>query len=100
MSDKKDLYVMYCQVASSLYFFAQSEELRSKKQVVWSITTYYYSIVYAARFLCYLHFQKYPTGHAELRDLFSGSNLTNKKSWSLNGTQNESYDYNQFKNSL
>ena len=100
MTEKKHLYTMYCQVASSLYSYAQSEELRAKKQVVWSITTYYYSIVYAARFLCYLSFRKYPTGHPELRKLFLGENLTNKWSWSLSGNQNESYDYDLFKNSL
>ncbi len=65
-------YVLICLALSSMHdrFLAVEERLGGSKN--WSTTMSYYSIVHAARFLCFQALGDFPKGHGALANLLSG----------------------------
>jgi len=65
-------YVMLCLALASIHDHFVAAEERRRKNLNWSATMAYYSMVHAARFLCFLAFGDFPTNHAKLAQLMTG----------------------------
>lgn len=64
-------YVAFCLLMSSVQDFILGQKERESKNLNWSATCSYYSLVHGGRLLCFLAFGDYPTSHAKLRSVLS-----------------------------
>lgn len=79
-SDQK-FYASFCILASACSDYAVGVELRFRRKLNWACTVLYYSLVHAARLMCFVETGDFPTGHNELGELFRRGVRTVHSSW-------------------
>jgi len=68
-------YVSFCLLLSAIQDHLTGISLRNNRNLNWSVTANYYSIVHSVRMLFFLYFGDFPTSHSALRGL--GANHRN-----------------------
>ncbi|HXF05619.1 MAG TPA: hypothetical protein VNM72_09410 [Blastocatellia bacterium] len=68
-------YTAFCLLESACGDYAIGVDLYLQRKLNWACTVFYYSLVHAARLLCFLAEGDFPTGHSALGDLFTRGNV-------------------------
>ena len=80
-SRDQKFYTAFCILASACSDYAVGAELRLHKKLNWACTVLYYSLVHAARLICFVETGDFPTGHNQLGKLFMCGSWRVGNSW-------------------
>ena len=80
-SRDQEFYTAFCILASACSDYAVGAELKLRKKLNWACTVLYYSLVHAARLICFVETGDFPRGHKELRELFERGSRRLRGSW-------------------
>jgi hypothetical protein len=67
-------YIGFCLLMSSVQDFILGQKEQKSRNLNWSATCSFYSLVHGGRLLSFLGLGDYPRQHSELGDFLSGSN--------------------------
>ena len=74
-------YTAFCILASACSDYAVGAEFKLHKKLNWACTVLYYSLVHAARLVCFVETGDFPTGHSQLGELFRQGRQRGGRSW-------------------
>lgn len=80
-SRDQKFYTAFCMLVSSCSDYAVGADLKLRKNLNWACTVLYYSLVHAARLICFVETGDFPTGHKELGELFRLGSQRVGNSW-------------------
>lgn len=68
-------YASFCMLEAACSDYAIGVKLKRQKCLNWACTAFYYSMVHAARLICFVETGDFPTAHNQLGRLFSDGRL-------------------------
>jgi len=77
-NDLRKFFASYWLLHSAIYNFAQGLSNQRNRRFTWSITNYYYSLVFVGRLFMFLATDLYYTGHSNIAKFFIGESVTGK----------------------
>jgi len=80
-SRDQKFYTAFCMLVAACSDYATGVKLQRQKTLNWSCTVLYYSLVHAARLICFMDTGDFPIKHNQLSDLFSNGHLSSGQTW-------------------
>lgn len=74
-------YTAFCMLVAACSDYATGVKLQRQKILNWSCTVLYYSLVHAARLICFVDTGDFPIRHNQLSDLFANGHLGRGQTW-------------------